>query len=61
MRKVIIPNRKYWCHRCRKEVLLSPHLWEDICSECQTELKPRLDEDFEEITEEEYQKRCAEE
>ena len=32
---------------------MEAHLHEDICAECRTELKPRMDEDFIEISEEE--------
>ena len=57
MRKIIKANRRLWCHKCKKEVLLSPHLWADICSECSATLKPRMDQDFEEVSDEEYARR----
>jgi len=57
MRKIIKDNRRLWCHKCKKEVLLSPHMWDDICSECSATLKPRMAQDFEEVSDEEYERR----
>ena len=59
MKRILIDNRRLWCHRCNKEVLLQPKLWEDICSECSATLKPRMSQDFEEVTDEEYERRMS--
>lgn len=58
--KIIRENRKLWCHKCKKEVVLQPKMWCDICPECSVELKPRMPQDFEEISDEEAQRRWQE-
>jgi len=54
---IIRENRKLWCHKCKKEVLLKAHMWDDLCGACGTTLKPRMKEDFDEVTDEEYARR----
>lgn len=60
MRKVIKEDRRFWCHRCQKEVILMPKMSCDICPECSVELKPRMPQDFEEISDEEARRRWNE-
>ena len=54
MPKILKSDRWFWCHSCKKEVLLEAHMWEDLCGECRIVLKPRIDQDFIEVTQEEY-------
>lgn len=51
---IIRENREFWCHRCKKNVVLEPKMWCDICPGCRVELKPRMKEDFDEVSEAEY-------
>lgn len=47
-------NRRMWCPECKKEVLIEAHMCEDLCDECRIVLKGRRDDDFIEVTDEEY-------
>jgi predicted amidophosphoribosyltransferase len=51
---IIREKRKLWCHRCKKEVLLQPKRRCDLCACCGRELKPRMKQDFDEVSQEEY-------
>lgn len=54
---IIRENRKLWCHKCKKEVLLKPKMWDDLCASCGITLKPRMKQDFDEVSQEEYDRR----
>ena len=54
---IIRENRRLWCHKCQKEVLLKAHMWDDLCAACEVMLKPRMKEDFDEVSDAEYARR----
>jgi hypothetical protein len=60
MKSILREHRKLWCPSCKKEVALEPHLSEDLCDACRLVLKGRSPEDFEQVSDEEYERRVKE-
>lgn len=56
MKSILRDNRTHWCPECKKEVGLEAHMLEDLCEECRLVLKGRVPEDFEEVSDEEYER-----
>jgi len=57
MKSILRGNRRLWCPQCKKEVGLESHLGEDLCEECRFVLKGRSPEDFDQVSDEEYERR----
>ena len=60
MKSILRDNRRLWCPQCKKEVGLEPHLREDLCEECRLVLKGRSPEDFDRVSDDEYERRDRE-
>jgi hypothetical protein len=57
MASILRDGRTHWCPQCKKQVRLEVHMMEDLCENCRLVVKYREKEDFEEVSDEEYERR----